>query len=54
GLVSLQSIIVNQDAQSLDERNHIHFLTAINNEAKVRRSTKREVLGKAKVMGFDQ
>ncbi|KAF2174522.1 hypothetical protein K469DRAFT_473871, partial [Zopfia rhizophila CBS 207.26] len=35
----------------LDDRNQ--FLTKINNEAKVRRSTKSVVLGKAKVMSFE-
>ncbi len=30
-----------------------HFLTRMNNEAKVRRSTKLVVLGKAKVMSFE-
>jgi hypothetical protein len=32
--------------------NQIRFLTTINNEAKVRRSTKSLVLGKAKVMSY--
>jgi hypothetical protein len=35
----------------LQARNHL--LTTINNEGKVRRSTKSEILGKAKVMSFE-
>jgi len=34
-------------------RNQIEILNAINNEAKVRRSTKSLVLGKAKVMSYE-
>ncbi|USP74831.1 transposase [Curvularia clavata] len=36
------------------QQNHIRFLLTINNEAKVRRSTKSLVLGKAKVMGYEE
>jgi hypothetical protein len=36
------------------QQNHIQFLLTVNNEAKVRRSTKSLVLGKAKVMGYDE
>jgi hypothetical protein len=36
------------------QRDRIQFLMQINNEAKTRRSTKAEILGKAKVMGFDE
>ncbi|KAL5370831.1 hypothetical protein DPSP01_014644 [Paraphaeosphaeria sporulosa] len=80
-LVSLQNIIVNRDAQGLDERSkcslqrhletfskaahlafsrgilqrdQIRFLMKVNDEAKVRRSTRSEILGTAKVMGFDE
>jgi hypothetical protein len=35
------------------QRTQIRFLTTINNEAKVRRSTKSVVLGKAKVMSYE-
>jgi hypothetical protein len=35
------------------QREHIHFLKNVNNEAKVRRSTKSLVLGKAKVMSYE-
>jgi hypothetical protein len=35
------------------QRQHIHFLRKVNNEAKVRRSTKSLVLGKAKVMSYE-
>jgi len=35
------------------QRDQIHFLKKINNEAKVRRSTKSIVLGKAKVMSYE-
>lgn len=79
--VSLQNLIIEQDAGALDETNkrnyqrHLHklakaaqlslakgalqqnhgqFLLTVNNEAKVRRSTKSLVLGKAKVMGYDE
>jgi hypothetical protein len=34
-------------------RDQNHFLTRMNNEAKVRRSTKSVVLGKAKVMCYE-
>lgn len=40
-------------AQSVLQEDRIQFLTTINNEAKVRRSTKSLVLGKAKVMSFE-
>ncbi|KAL6161196.1 hypothetical protein ACJQWK_08464 [Exserohilum turcicum] len=36
------------------QQNHIQFLLTVNNEAKVRRSTKSLVLGKAKVMGYEE
>jgi hypothetical protein len=78
--MSLQNLIIQQDAYALDKRrkqnlarhlqkytkafqktfalsilqeNRIQFLTTINNEAKVRRSTKSLVLGKAKVMSYE-
>ena len=35
------------------QENRIQFLTTINNEAKVRRSTKSLVLGKAKIMSYE-
>ena len=35
------------------QQDRIQFLTTINNEAKVRRSTKSLVLGKAKVMSYE-
>jgi hypothetical protein len=77
--ISLQNLIIQQDAHALDEtskqnlarhlqkctkafqkssaqgilqENRIQFLTTINNEAKVRRSTKSLILGKAKVMSY--
>ena len=40
-------------AQDALQQDHIKFLTAINNEAKVRRSTRSTVLGKAKVMSYE-
>jgi hypothetical protein len=40
-------------AQSILQEDRIQFLTTINNEAKVRRSTKSLVLGKAKVMSYE-
>ena len=79
-LMSLQHLIVKQDARGLDEtskeslqrhvqkfaraaqkslakcalqENQIRFLTTINNEAKVRRSTRSLVIGKAKVMSYE-
>ncbi|KAH8586347.1 hypothetical protein B0O99DRAFT_528831 [Bisporella sp. PMI_857] len=39
-------------AQAILQENRIQFLTTTNNEAKVRRSTKLLVLGKAKVMSY--
>jgi hypothetical protein len=39
-------------AQAILQEDRIQFLTTINNEAKVRRSTKSLVLGKAKVMSY--
>ena len=39
--------------QCVLQRNQIQFLTKMNNESKVRRSTKSEVLGKAKVMSYE-
>ena len=79
-LISLQNLIIKQDAYALDETSkqslqrhvqkltnatqmsfakgalqqyQIQFLTTINNEAKVRRSTNSVVLGKAKVMSYE-
>jgi hypothetical protein len=40
-------------ALSVLQEDRIRFLTTINNEAKVRRSTKSLVLGKAKVMSYE-
>jgi hypothetical protein len=40
-------------AQGTLQEDRIQFLTTINNEAKVRRSTKSLVLGKAKVMSYE-
>ena len=40
-------------AKSALQQDQIQFLTAINNEAKLRRSTKSIVLGKAKVMSYE-
>jgi hypothetical protein len=40
-------------AQAILQEDRIQFLTTINNEAKVRRSTKSLVLGKAKVMSYE-
>jgi len=40
-------------AKGILQEDQIHFLTTINNEAKVRRSTKSLVLGKAKVMNYE-
>lgn len=40
-------------AQSILQEDRIQFLTTINNEAKVRRWTKSLVLGKAKVMSYE-
>ena len=40
-------------ALSVLQENRIQFLTTINDEAKVRRSTKSLVLGKAKVMSYE-
>jgi hypothetical protein len=40
-------------ALSVVQEERIRFLTTINNEAKVRRSTKSLVLGKAKVMSYE-
>ena len=81
GLVSLQNLIIKQDAHTLEEiskrrlrrhldkfakaahlsfakgalqQHHIRLLLKINDEAKVRRSTKSLVLGKAKVMGYEE
>jgi hypothetical protein len=79
-LMSLQNLIIQQDAHALDDtskRNlqrhvqkfvkagqtllvgaalkddQIRFLTTINDEAKVRRKTKPLILGKAKVMSYE-
>jgi hypothetical protein len=81
GLVSLQNLIIEQDAHALDkeskqslqrhvlkfskaaqlsfakgalQQNHIQLLLKVNDEAKVRRSTKSLVLGTAKVMGYEE
>jgi REP element-mobilizing transposase RayT len=81
GLMSLQNLIIEQDAHALDEKskqslqrhlrkfskaaqlsfakgalqqNHIRLLLKVNDEAKVRRSTKLLVLGTAKVMGYEE
>jgi predicted Fe-Mo cluster-binding NifX family protein len=40
-------------AKSAIQNDQIRFLLKINNEAKVRRSTKSEILGRAKVMSFE-
>jgi hypothetical protein len=40
-------------AQAIIQEDRIKFLTTINNEAKVRRSTRSLVLGKAKVMSYE-
>jgi hypothetical protein len=40
-------------AQQTLDQDHIHFLTKMNNEAKTRRSTKSAILGKARVMTFE-
>ncbi|SLM36123.1 hypothetical protein LPUS_05564 [Lasallia pustulata] len=80
GFMSLQNLIIKQDAYALDntskqklerhvlkltkagqmflvkdalQEDQIQFLNTINNEAKVRRSTKSLVLGKAKVMSYE-
>ncbi|KAH8728360.1 hypothetical protein GQ44DRAFT_824189 [Phaeosphaeriaceae sp. PMI808] len=80
GLMSLQNLIMKQDAYALEEKskqslqrhlykftkaaqvsfakgalqqNQIRFWLKVNNEAKVRRSTKSLVLGTAKVMGYE-
>jgi hypothetical protein len=36
------------------QQNHIQFLLTINNEAKVRPSTQSLILGKEKVMGYEE
>jgi hypothetical protein len=81
GLMSLQNLIIEQDAHALDreskqslqrqvlkfskaaqlsfakgalQQNHIQLLLKVNDEAKVRRSTKSLVLGTAKVMGYEE
>lgn len=41
-------------AKGVLQQNHIQFLMKINNEAKVRRSTKPVVLGTATVMGHEE
>jgi hypothetical protein len=40
-------------AKGLLQHNHIRFLMTINNEAKVRRSTKAVVLGTARIMSYE-
>jgi hypothetical protein len=40
-------------AQQTLDQDHIQFLTKMNNEAKLRRSTKSAILGKARVMTFE-
>lgn len=79
-LISLQNLIIEQDAHALDEtskqslqrhvqklanatqmslakgalqQDQIRFLITIDNEAKVRRSTESVVLGKAKVISYN-
>jgi hypothetical protein len=39
-------------AKGILQQNHIRFLVAMNNEAKVRRATKPKVLGTARVMSY--
>jgi hypothetical protein len=39
-------------AKGILQQNHIRFLVAINNEAKVRRATRPKVLGTARVMSY--
>ncbi|KAJ4286929.1 hypothetical protein N0V90_012809 [Kalmusia sp. IMI 367209] len=39
-------------AKGILQQNHIKFLVAINNEAKIRRATKPKVLGTARVMSY--
>ncbi|KAF8850967.1 hypothetical protein BDZ45DRAFT_708116 [Acephala macrosclerotiorum] len=39
--------------ETILQKNRIRFLTTINNKAKVRRSTKSLVLGKAKIMSYE-
>ncbi|RII22709.1 hypothetical protein CUC08_Gglean013427 [Alternaria sp. MG1] len=41
-------------AEGALHKNHIRFLLTVNSEAKVRRSTTSLVLGKAKVMGYEE
>ena len=41
-------------AEGALHKNHIRFLLTVNSEAKVRRSTASLVLGKAKVMGYEE
>jgi hypothetical protein len=43
--MSLQNLILKKDAHAL-QRNHIQLLTAVNNEAKPRRSTRANILEK--------
>ncbi|PSN58983.1 hypothetical protein BS50DRAFT_444481, partial [Corynespora cassiicola Philippines] len=51
-LTSLHHLI-GQDARALDEPSKQRLQRHINNEARVRRSTKSVVLGKAKVMSYE-
>ncbi|PVH91919.1 hypothetical protein DM02DRAFT_478601, partial [Periconia macrospinosa] len=62
GIASLQTLITQQNTHNCNEasqwrgilqQHHIRFLMTINNEAKVRRSTKPVVLGTAKVMSYE-
>jgi hypothetical protein len=53
-LVSLLATAANISfAERALQREHIRFLRKVNNEAKVRRSTKSIVLGKVKVMSYE-
>ncbi|KAH8716916.1 hypothetical protein GQ44DRAFT_624556, partial [Phaeosphaeriaceae sp. PMI808] len=55
GLILLQNWIIKRYAHALEDQNHIRLLLAVNDEAKVRRSTKPVVLGtkgSARVMSY--
>ncbi|OAG13221.1 hypothetical protein CC77DRAFT_894405, partial [Alternaria alternata] len=54
GLASLRNLIIEQDAGALDETSKRNLQRHLHNEAKVRRSTTSLVLGKAKVMGYEE
>ncbi|KAF2844454.1 hypothetical protein T440DRAFT_361599, partial [Plenodomus tracheiphilus IPT5] len=53
GVMSLQRLI-EQDAGASDELSKQRLQRRINNEAKVRRSTRSEILGRAKVMSYQE